>query len=327
MLDFSTQFLMSLNVSLGPWKADAAVANCESCGAAFTLFHRRHHCRCCGGIFCSACTEQTFVIPTYPSLIPQRVCRECHLLLSAREAGHSQQRNRVVLQQSRDRNSIDPQTLLLPSLMSESREERECGTAGGRRSIRASFNSDDVDGTVADCVDASVSDDDDDDDAVSSAVAGVLSSWNEQHYTNSVSFLPVLKESILHSGELPLLNVLLFPSPECYTVSVLTPSKDDTMRDLLGRLAEPYFKLANGPFKRITDSAKKELCSTLHFYSEMQLIALDRSAIKVAAQCTHVVLTSLSLSQFVKERDNATEVSSLRHFFSQEHAVAVDETE
>ena len=158
-------------------------------------------------------------------------------------------------------------------------------------------------------------------------MAGVLSSWNEQHYTNSVSFLPVLKESILHSGELPLLNVLLFPSPECYTVSVLMPSKDDTMRDLLGRLAEPYFKLANGPFKRITDSAKKELCSTLHFYSEMQLIALDRSAIKVAAQCTHVVLTSLSLSQFVKERDNATEVSSLRHFFSQEHAVAVDETE
>lgn len=316
---------MSLNVSLGPWKADDAVSSCESCGAVFSLFHRRHHCRCCGGIFCSTCTDQTFVIPTYPSLIAQRVCRECHLLLSSREVGRNQQRDRAMLQQSQAQNSLEPHTLVLPSLSPGSREERESGAAAFHRSIRASsLNSDDAEGTLPDGVADSSTDDD---DAVSTAVAGVLSSWNEQRHTDSVSFLPVLKDSILHSRELPLLNVLLFPSPQCYTVSVLTLTKDDTMGGLTERLVEPYFKLANGPFKKITDSAREELCSSLHFFSEMQVIAPELTAVHVAAQCSHVVLTALSLSEFENVRDSATQVSSLRHFFSQEHVVAVDDME
>jgi hypothetical protein len=69
--------------------------------------------------------------------------------------------------------------------------------------------------------------DDDDDGAVSAAVAGVLSSCIEQQHTNSVSFLPVLRDNDLHSGELPLLNALIFPSPQCYMERVLTLTKED----------------------------------------------------------------------------------------------------
>lgn len=38
------------------WLPDSAVTQCGSCSQGFSLRHRRHHCRSCGGIFCAACT-------------------------------------------------------------------------------------------------------------------------------------------------------------------------------------------------------------------------------------------------------------------------------
>ncbi|GET89362.1 unspecified product [Leishmania tarentolae] len=99
---------MSLDVSLGPWKADSSTSRCEACGAFFNLFHRRHHCRCCGCIFCSSCTNQLCNIPTYPSLLPQRVCRGCHVLLAARESGRCQQRDRVLLSPPHSQPRLTP---------------------------------------------------------------------------------------------------------------------------------------------------------------------------------------------------------------------------
>ncbi|KPI84232.1 hypothetical protein ABL78_6718 [Leptomonas seymouri] len=312
---------MSLKVSLGPWKADDTAANCESCGANFKLFRRRHHCRCCGGIFCSTCSGQTFVIPTYPSLIPQRVCRECHFLLSAREAGRSQQRDRALLQQSCAQSHHADPASVLPSCTPDGSEGGGSVTV---QSVRASaVNSGSIGSTFADFIEGTGTEEDS--DYVSTAVAGVLSSWNEQEHPSSISFLPLLKENLVRSGEVPLLNVLLFPSPQCYTVSVLMLAKEDTMRDLIQRLAEPYFRLANGPCKKISDAASKDLCSLLNFYSEMQRISPDLAATEVAAQCSNVVLTSLSLGQLEKERDNAAQISSLREFFRQRHVVSVEE--
>ncbi|KZT24699.1 hypothetical protein NEOLEDRAFT_1021117, partial [Neolentinus lepideus HHB14362 ss-1] len=42
------------------WKPDASATRCETfgCPAAFSILQRRHHCRKCGGIFCSACTTR-----------------------------------------------------------------------------------------------------------------------------------------------------------------------------------------------------------------------------------------------------------------------------
>lgn len=37
------------------WKPNSATNTCESCRVTFNLFRRKHHCRRCGGIFCSKC--------------------------------------------------------------------------------------------------------------------------------------------------------------------------------------------------------------------------------------------------------------------------------
>lgn len=41
------------------WKQNSESSKCDypSCGAKFTFFKRKHHCRHCGGIFCSSCLQ------------------------------------------------------------------------------------------------------------------------------------------------------------------------------------------------------------------------------------------------------------------------------
>lgn len=39
------------------WQKDEEVTKCDNCHALFTFFKRRHHCRCCGNIFCQDCTS------------------------------------------------------------------------------------------------------------------------------------------------------------------------------------------------------------------------------------------------------------------------------
>ncbi|KAK7201136.1 FYVE zinc finger containing protein [Novymonas esmeraldas] len=324
---------MSLNVSLGPWKADSAVTHCELCDVAFNVFRRRHHCRCCGAVFCSACTNQSCTIPTFPSFIPQRVCRECHTLLTTREAGRSQRRDRALLKPAQRLPVLmSVGHRCTPSVSLAARQEgwdrAECGTDSqapctSQRESPTIFNGS-VGGNM-ECSDVMLDsdDDDEDEDGVATAVAGVLTSSATQE-TMSVSFLPVLKDSIVQSGDLALLNVLLFPSPRCCTVTVVAASEEDTMAELVTRLTATYFNLASGPFKRMTDSAKEELRCSLHFYSEMQRIPSELPAAHVARNCSHVVLTTLSPEQFEKERDTASCVSSLRQFFNHERAVAVE---
>lgn len=36
---------------------DEKCTECYECGQKFTILRRRHHCRCCGRIFCSACCK------------------------------------------------------------------------------------------------------------------------------------------------------------------------------------------------------------------------------------------------------------------------------
>eukprot|EP00659_Diplonema_papillatum_P002577 gene2577-3994_t len=61
------------------WKPDGSTSKCQSCRARFGVFHRRHHCRRCGNIFCSKCSsERTILHPRFgygPQ--PQRQCRFC----------------------------------------------------------------------------------------------------------------------------------------------------------------------------------------------------------------------------------------------------------
>jgi len=46
---------MGTHVPREEWVPDEAMDECESCGAAFGIMRRKHHCRRCGHIFCDAC--------------------------------------------------------------------------------------------------------------------------------------------------------------------------------------------------------------------------------------------------------------------------------
>jgi predicted unusual protein kinase regulating ubiquinone biosynthesis (AarF/ABC1/UbiB family)/CubicO group peptidase (beta-lactamase class C family) len=52
------------------WIADTEVSSCMGCAAMFTFLNRKHHCRSCGGIFCSNCA------PTRAP-IQNRMCATC----------------------------------------------------------------------------------------------------------------------------------------------------------------------------------------------------------------------------------------------------------
>ncbi|XP_061101204.1 pleckstrin homology domain-containing family F member 2-like [Conger conger] len=65
------------------WVPDRASAICMRCCTRFSLAQRRHHCRHCGFVVCSACSRTRALIPDI-SPKPVRVCQPCHGSLQAR---------------------------------------------------------------------------------------------------------------------------------------------------------------------------------------------------------------------------------------------------
>jgi len=45
------------------WVPDAEAPSCTACDFQFTFMRRRHHCRNCGRVFCSACSNNFMPIP------------------------------------------------------------------------------------------------------------------------------------------------------------------------------------------------------------------------------------------------------------------------
>ena len=65
------------------WKNDGDCPTCAKCGAKFSLFRRRHHCRSCGGVFCSdCCSDKVVGLPGY-SQSAERICVVCKGAASA----------------------------------------------------------------------------------------------------------------------------------------------------------------------------------------------------------------------------------------------------
>mmetsp|Transcript_27029 Transcript_27029/g.37261 ORF Transcript_27029/g.37261 Transcript_27029/m.37261 type:complete len:199 (+) Transcript_27029:44-640(+) len=46
------------------WADDKSTTSCTKCNKTFSFFWRRHHCRCCGQIFCESCTRDLRIIPS-----------------------------------------------------------------------------------------------------------------------------------------------------------------------------------------------------------------------------------------------------------------------
>uniref|UniRef100_A0A915Q084 phosphatidylinositol-3,5-bisphosphate 3-phosphatase n=1 Tax=Setaria digitata TaxID=48799 RepID=A0A915Q084_9BILA len=61
------------------WLMDDASQKCMSCqGTFYYLSNRRHHCRNCGGIFCSSCSKRTFFRVYENKGGNVRVCNKCY---------------------------------------------------------------------------------------------------------------------------------------------------------------------------------------------------------------------------------------------------------
>ncbi|ORY76100.1 hypothetical protein BCR37DRAFT_383779 [Protomyces lactucae-debilis] len=80
-------FAAGQGISRDHWQPDASASACTACAKTFTLFDRKHHCRCCGKIFCSAHSSYTVMLSpdatfVKPGGAPQdgqmgRACAHC----------------------------------------------------------------------------------------------------------------------------------------------------------------------------------------------------------------------------------------------------------
>ncbi|MDP2437095.1 MAG: protein kinase, partial [archaeon] len=59
------------------WLPDAAVTRCPGCCSSFSLIRRKHHCRLCGGVFCSRCLPVSCLIPSLYRSTRVRLCVFC----------------------------------------------------------------------------------------------------------------------------------------------------------------------------------------------------------------------------------------------------------
>ena len=60
------------------WMSDSAATSCLLCGAPFTFFRRRHHCRACGRLVCETCSEAKIVLKNSRFTKPVKVCDPCY---------------------------------------------------------------------------------------------------------------------------------------------------------------------------------------------------------------------------------------------------------
>jgi hypothetical protein len=64
------------------WMKDEHSESCVDCKVKFTIYERKHHCRNCGKVFCSSCSQYQAEIPRLKIMQPVRVCKPCHTNLT-----------------------------------------------------------------------------------------------------------------------------------------------------------------------------------------------------------------------------------------------------
>ncbi|XP_064606057.1 RUN and FYVE domain-containing protein 2-like isoform X2 [Liolophura sinensis] len=64
------------------WASDKEATHCKQCSKPFSVARRKHHCRNCGDIYCSECSDNKMPHPS--SSKPVRVCDSCQDILLQR---------------------------------------------------------------------------------------------------------------------------------------------------------------------------------------------------------------------------------------------------
>ena len=68
----------SFRISAPVWQADQDAVCCKLCRKKFKkIFRGRHHCRCCGYVYCGKCSNYFMYLPDYGYHDKVRVCQNC----------------------------------------------------------------------------------------------------------------------------------------------------------------------------------------------------------------------------------------------------------
>jgi hypothetical protein len=97
----------NVNATLPEWVPDLISPECLTCHKPFGFTNRRHHCRLCGGVYCTNCSYGRCDLLKF-NQTDVRVCQSCHSVVAVMENGAS-----VLQLQSRNpRNSMNKNQLI-----------------------------------------------------------------------------------------------------------------------------------------------------------------------------------------------------------------------
>jgi len=106
--------LLTAPVPLIKWVPNTASDGCQRCKKTFSLVRRRHHCRYCGLLVCSKCSQARVVFR--PDSLPVRVCLRCMCRIVGRiDALYNRRYMRAVISNNNINQSSNSISLSLPS--------------------------------------------------------------------------------------------------------------------------------------------------------------------------------------------------------------------
>jgi len=141
------------------WQENETAVNCNGCNKPFSLTLRKHHCRSCGYIFCSACSSKTTALPEIGYNENVRVCDKCYvrerlenMMFSIYNAsGESRKKEekrkkeeekRKSRHQNRSSKEDSPSTRRESSKESSKESSRESSREGSRENLKENPNTD-----------------------------------------------------------------------------------------------------------------------------------------------------------------------------------------
>ena len=109
------------------WMQDSESRVCLACNRNFDTFHRRHHCRRCGLLFCKNCCK-TKVMLHKAAKKPERVCNDCASIMknidaAARESFQDSQSSEDGRRSTRNANSSAAPPTILTNLTIDSQTD------------------------------------------------------------------------------------------------------------------------------------------------------------------------------------------------------------